>query len=397
MGRWIRSCLVGIALLAALALGAASASAEEPSLEYEAYVTAEYQGTYEEQYVDAQGDNYFFVMSFDMTSKYDLQWLSDGTLRTSNYREPVVKATGLMMIEVAKSGGGFFEPETCDYSALSPLPGDNFPINRAGPAGQLDIDAFIPHGTNYLAETSAPTAYNCSDDASLGTPGAPAGELTYDEGLAPIVEVNVRNDPNYLQDVSSKGSPVFGTGSYSIEGSVRVTSEPGLSGPSAPPPAKPVEKIEPSTPIEPPTAPPHTPTETKPIIEEIGEPIWGTGGGGQHGKPPKLKTGLRAKCPTATTGCKVTGILVASMPSAPGTLKASGTNAKQRDVTIGSTSFKLATGASSPVTIALSRSGFALLREDHHLPVSITVSVAAPGRASVKHSRALTLRLPGKH
>ncbi len=246
MERWIRSCLVGILLVAALALGTACASAEELSLEYEAYVTAEYQGTYEEQYVDAFGDNYFFVMSFDMTSKYDLQWLSDGTLRTLNYREPVVKATGLMMIEVAKSGGGFFEPETCDYSVLSPLPGDNFPLNRPGPAGQLDIDAFIPHGTNYLAETSAPTAYNCSDDASLGTPGAPVGDPTYDKGLAPVVEVNVRNDPNYLQDVSSKGSPVFGTGSYSIEGSVHVTSEPGLNGPIAPPPPNRSKKLNPA-------------------------------------------------------------------------------------------------------------------------------------------------------
>ena len=121
------------------------------------------------------------------------------------------------------------------------------------------------------------------------------------------------------------------------------------------------------------------------------------GGGDNHGVPAKLKTGLRATCPTTTTGCEVAGALVASLPSAPGANKASGANAKQRKVTIGSTSFKLAAGASSTVTIALSRSGLALLRKDHHLPVSITVSVAAPGLASVKHSRALTLRLPGKH
>ncbi len=81
----------------------------------------------------------------------------------------------------------------------------------------------------------------------------------------------------------------------------------------------------------------------------------------------------------------------------PGRAQASGANTKQHDVTIGSTSFKLAAGASSPVTIALSRAGFVLLRKEHHLPVSITVSVAAPGRASIKHLRALTLRLPGKH
>ena len=267
--------------------------------------------------------------------------------------------------------------------------GGRFPVLRAGPAGELDIDAFVPEGAQYLEEISPGSqSYECEKDASIGTPGAPFDDPTFEAALKPIVTLNVATNPDYVQNVSAEGPLVGGTGSYKIKGSVHVESE------QIPRPAKPGEKDETNTPTAPPVSPPSTPTKKKPKVEVIGAPILRVDGGGKHGLSAKLKTGVRATCPTTTTGCEVAGLLVASLPSAPGARKASGASAKQRDLAIGSTSFKLAAGASSTVTIALSRSGFALLRKDHHLPVSITVSITAPGLASVKHSRAFTLRLP---
>jgi hypothetical protein len=382
--------VLGVATVAASALPAAPASAGEPTPEYEAYVNATYQGTYEEHYVDNQGDHYDFSLNFSMFSPYDLQWMSNGTLQNLSNLAPVLKeADGRMTIEVAKAGGGFFPVETCNYLPLAIVTGGRFPVLRAGPAGELDIDAFVPEGAQYLEEISAESqSYECEKDASIGTPGAPVDDPTFEAALKPIVTLNVATNPDYVQNVSAEGPLVGGTGSYKIKGSVHVESE------QIPRPVKPAEKDETKTPIVSPVSPPSTPTKKKPKVEVIGAPILRVGGGGKHGLSAKLKTGVRATCPTTTTGCEVAGLLVASLPSAPGARKASGASAKQRDVAIGSTSLKLAAGASSTVTIALSRSGFALLRKDHHLPVSITVSVTAPGLASVKHSRAFTLRLP---
>ncbi|MGA7705960.1 MAG: hypothetical protein WB998_13835 [Solirubrobacteraceae bacterium] len=396
MGRWIRSCLLGIVLLAALALGAAPASAEEPSVEYEAIVNVTYAGLYEEHYVDNLGDRYDLAVNFQLLSPYAFQWLSNGTLQSLSNLEAIPVTTGTMKIEVAKSGGGYFEPEYCDYTPREPVTGGRFPVFRTGPPGELEVHAFMGYGSNYLqVETPAPGAYECNRDVIM-TPGAPVDDPHFEAAFEPVVQVNVLTHPLYFQDVSAEGPLVGGTGNYKINGAVQVVSEPIPH-----PPTKPVEKEETNPPTEPPVSPPGTPTETKPkvpkIVREIGAPILHLGGGGNHGGPTKLKTGLRVTCPTTTTDCEVAGVLVASPPSAPGAEKASGANAKRRKVTIGSTSFKLAAGASSAVTIALSRSGLALLRKDHHLPVSITVSVAAPGMGSVTQSRSLTLRLPGKH
>ncbi len=350
-----------------------------------------YAGLYEEHFVDNLGDRYNLAVNFDLLSPYALQWLSNGTLRSLSNLEPIPTTTGTLKVEVAKAGGGYFEPEYCDYIPLKPVTGGRFPVSRGAEAGELEVDAFTGFGPNYLqVQTPAPGAYECNRDVIM-TPGAPVDDPQFKAALEPVVRVNVRL-PDYVQSVSAEGPLVGGTGSYRIKGSVEVASEP-IS-----PPTKAVEK-EGSPPDEPPVSTPGGPTETKPkapkIVEEIGAPILRIGGGGNHGA--KLKTGLRATCPGATSGCLVAGAVVASVPGAPGGRKSSAADTKKRKVTIGSTSFKLAAGASSVVSISLSRSGLALLLKNHRLPVTITVSVAARGLAPVRDSRNLTLRASNKH
>ena len=108
-----------------------------------------------------------------MFSPYDLQWLSNGTLQNLSNFAPILKeADGRMTIEVAKAGGGFFPVETCNYLPLAIVTGGRFPVLRAGPAGELDIDAFVPDGAQYLEEISAQSqSYECEKDASIGTQG----------------------------------------------------------------------------------------------------------------------------------------------------------------------------------------------------------------------------------
>jgi hypothetical protein len=174
-----------------------------------------------------------------------------------------------------------------------------------------------------------------------------------------------------------------------IHETLTIACEPLLGPPQeVSPPAKSVEKIAPGTPVTLP-GPPAVPEIKPPLVEEIGEPIFGGGGGGGL---PKLKTGIRAKCPTTASTCGVSGAILPS--GASGAHKSS---AKQQIVSIGSVSFKLAAGGSSPVSIPLTRAGLALLRKHRRLPVTISVSVSAPGVATVKHTRRATVRLPAKH
>jgi|GEM_PF-4324567 len=389
--------------------GPATARAEEtaplPGSELPAGTTVladdldvELAGTYSEQLVEPGGDIEEVSYEYDMATEWgEVGRTGSGGLAFEN---ETIRLHGsgneIHTFEDNKIKG---ETVTCGYTTKAEVAsGGGFRLHLV--SGEvLDVDTFIPLSGQYVKKTGGE---QCLGEG-VGTDGTPTDQ-GFVAATEPVREVNLEGCKRPIVLPIDYSEEPNGD-NVDIHATLTITCMALLGPPQeVSPPAKSVEKIEPSTPIEPPVSPPHTPTEPKPIVEEIGEPIFGggggTGGGGKGGKgrtPPKLKTGLRARCPASTTGCTVTGILLASVPGAPSAHKGSAAHAKQRQVAIGSTTFKLAAGTSSPVTIALSRSGLALLSTRHHLPVSITVSIAAPGVASVKHVRALTLRLPHTH
>jgi hypothetical protein len=373
----------------------------------------EYQGTYTETYSapgggsqEAGGVEEKINYSFDTIEFYEaLRWTAQHHFTYVPGDEPEIKGFGTY----EQINEGQSEPITCTVTAvgdpeialappLFPLePEDGTGGYEPGTEGHVIVHSFLPTESNsYVTVKSKPSGSTEAGECQpvVGTPGTPTLEALVD--LEPSAIVNLNENPAYAEPILDQISSHSGNSSdqLSIQGTLTVTR----TDIERAKPSEPLEQVGPSTPIQPPKPPSSPPPIIiEPPAIEPREPVLGGGG------PLKLETGIKPKCPVTASHCSVSGRLGVTLPVSGGGHGATTAKSprarrpKARLFNVGSTGFTLAGGHSEEVTITLSRTGEKLLREHKRLPATVSVSVSAPGAATVTRTRALTLKLPTRH
>ena len=232
----------------------------------------------------------------------------------------------------------------------------------------------------------------CEFFHSVATQGEPSHESGYDVAINPFDHVEVDFDSAAAEQIykiphSYAGSFDGDEVDLADEEVVKIDRLPDLPPPfptGGPPPSK----IEPTTPIPGADAVERTATHRRTRSRREAPVLGG-------GDPPKLHTGITAKCPKAIKACTVTGVITAELPVARHASAARSARAKARRVVLGRVSFVLAGGASRKVIVALPRSAVAFLRSHPGVRARIAVTVAAPGATKVSRSRTARSGFPG--
>lgn len=399
-------------LAAGLALAPASSPASElpppPPITYPYYslpsVTVEVHGSYNEEYeAPMTHDTEDIDFHFDLSRSYsDVEWWSStsppsaGSQLGFSMKPSNVK---LDAIGTYRSASGTVKGETdCAYTQKSselesptetPFGGLIEMLPNAEAAGNMTVRFSYPLAGNFVTVTGE----ECEFVKAVGTSGTfeQEGE-EFREALSPIDLYGVDSTSGAAEQTFKFSHPY----SHTVNGDtvdldseviVKVDRLPPLppAGSGGPP-----EQHGPSTPITPPGPAPKPPIIPEP---ELGpEPPIVTGGG-----PPKVITGITAKCPKGVKECKVTGIVEGELPVARrAAIAGASRKARARRVVLGRVSFSLAAGAAKKVAITLSKSGAAFVRAHPGVRAKIAVTVTAPGSASVGRSRVARLRIPAR-
>jgi hypothetical protein len=416
--RPVAACALAAAALALAAgsalLASASSAAEPPPLPTESTliyqyfalgaVSVEVNGSYSEHYTDPEGDEEIVDFQFTESREFhQVEWRSSTPAPAPGGEVGYLEDSGQEHLEasgtfefVNGSPGLKGQTTTCSYAPTSSEPhalddpsGASIEIRPEQEAGLLFVRFSYPLAGNLITVKSGEEL--CEGHAGVGTSGEADKDAGYQEAVSRALAFLVTDTaPETLKFPNSYATTVDGDRVELNEEAVVKTEPPLLPPPIATPPKGPLEKREPSTPVPPPTTPPKPPVIQEPEVEANPPVI--TGGGGS---PPKLHTGITAKCPPAGKPCTVTGIVEAELPAPRPAGKASASRkAKLRRVVLGKVSFALAAGASKKVVITLSKAGAALLRSHPGVRAKIAVTVAAPGAAKASSTRTAKLRLP---
>jgi len=414
-----RTRLVGVAC--ALAVGAAllvpaTSPAELPSTPPEHYpyfalssVSLEASGSYHEHYTVPQtGDEETVDFKFGLKREFTgIEWLSNMPAPTPGTEFSYLEDPGQEHLEASGTyefvnGSGTLKGQAihCAYfpKTSEPKPplddrnGGLLELTPAPEAALLGVRVSYPLGSSFVGRSGEGL---CETDSGVGTSGPANTDSGVQEAISHLLYFLVNGaggSPETLTFPHSYSTDVNGD-EVNLQDELTVKVEPQLLPPPiATPPKGPLEKLEPITPITPPTTPPPT---KPPVIQEPeveANPPVITGGGGS---PPKLHTGIKAKCPNAGKPCTVTGIVEAELP-APGPARkadASRKKAKTRRIVLGKISFPLAAGASKTVVITLSKAGVAFLGSHPGVRAKIAVTVSA-GATRASRTRTAKLRLP---
>ncbi|HXP36144.1 MAG TPA: hypothetical protein VN817_00125 [Solirubrobacteraceae bacterium] len=408
----LRASLVACTLAVAPALLAPASSPADlppPVPEYEYYsipeVSAEISGTYNERYTDPEGDVENVNFSFTTKRGFEPTWWaseSPPTVRStfgSSLHEGTVKLDAFGTHETILKDFPE-EPVLCEYAPLSAEPtsegaGGLLELKpHPSEPGHMTVRASYPLSGAFIKGTSETPEFECT--GAVATSGEADKDPQFNEATSPLVEAAVNFDSGQAeQTVEVPHDYSFSVGADQVDIKDVVTVKINRLPPPPPPLGTPgpPEQHGPSTPVPPPTKPEEPPRIPEPEVEA--NPPVVTGGGGS---PPKLHTGITAKCPKGGKPCTVTGIVEAELPAPRLTGKASATRkAKLRRVVLGKVSFTLAAGAEKPVLITLSKAGAAFLRSHPGVRAKIAVTVSASGATKVSKTRTAKLRLPAAH
>jgi hypothetical protein len=408
---WSARSAVGAALLAP-----ASSSAElpppPPPPQYYPYfalfsVSLEASGSYHEHYTNpGTGDEETVDFEFGLKREFTgIEWLSNMPAPTPGTEFAYLEQPGQEHLEASGSyefvpGSGPLKGQAihCAYFPKTSEPKPPLDDRNAGllelipapEAALLGVRVSYPLGSSFVGRSGEEP---CGEDSGVGTSGPANTDSGVQEAISHLRFFLVNGpggSPETLTFSHPYSTDVDGD-EVNLKDELTVKVEPQLLPPPiATPPKGPLEKLEPSTPITPPTTPPKPPVIQEP---EVGaNPPVITGGGGS---PPKLHTGINAKCPKAGKPCTVTGVVEAELPAPRPARKADvSRKAKLRRVVLGKVSFPLAAGASKTVVITLSKAGAAFLGSHPGVRAKIAVTVSAPGATRASRTRTAKLRLP---
>ncbi len=400
-----------VALGSLLVPRADAAELPPPPIQYPYYtlpsVSVEVHGSYSEHYeAPTTHDTEDIEFHFDLSRSYsDVEWWSSTsppstgsqlgfTMKPTNVE---LAAMGTYRSEESGVGG----KTECTYSqksselessAEAPFAGLIEMRPNAEAAGAMSVRFSYPLAANFLAVGGE----ECEFVKAVGTSGTFEQESeAFREALSPVDLYAVDSTSGAAEQTFTFSHPYSHTVNgdtvdLSAETIVKVDRLPPL--PPTPGTGGPPEVRGPTTPITPPGPSPKPPVIPEP---ELGpEPPAVTGGG--SGGPPKLTTGITAKCPSGVKQCKVAGIVEGELPIGrrASTASVSRAGRKVRHVVLGRVSFVLAGEARRKVTITLSKSGAAFLRAHPGVRAKIAVTVSAPGWVAVTRSRTARLRLP---
>jgi hypothetical protein len=405
---WGGACAV-VAALCVLAPASSSAELPLPTTWYPYYeipeVSVEINGLYSERYTDPEGNVEDVKFSFTTKRSFEATWSANESppKRSSSFDATApggpakLNASGTHEIEFVDFPG---EPDLCEYSPLSAEPASEQAdgLIELKPSqfepGHMTVRANYPLNGAFIKATPTAPEFECS--SAVATSGDPSADPRFLEAISPLVEAAVNFESGQAeQTVSVPHSYSGDVGGDQFDLSDLVTVKIDRL-PLLPPPLGtegPPEMRGPTTPITPPTTPPKPPVIQEPEVEANPPVI--TGG---EGAPPKLRTGITAKCPPAGKPCAVTGIVEAELPAPRPARKADASRkAMARRVVLGRVSFPLAAGASKKVAITLSKAGVAFLRSHPGVRAKIAVTVTAPGTATASRTRIAKLRLPASH
>jgi hypothetical protein len=265
-------------------------------------------------------------------------------------------------------------------------------------AGQLTISGSL-HGvasTNYLLEVFA--------DENQNPFGAGEGQTLLERISVPADAAGNVSFTTTVAAPSAGYRYVSSTATTVPASGPGVTSEFSVNAPiasSAPPPAP--------APTPSPTPSPGAPSPgattggaTTPTPKGATTTTLSSGGGSATVSGSSVTLPVQVSCSSATSSpCTVTttaSVPASSAGKASATATATSAAAKHRKskqpVTLGHATTTLAPGASSPLHLTLNSHGLALLRSDHTLAITLVVTIAGPGRATV--TRTLHIRLKYK-
>ncbi len=399
-----------LAVAAALLAPASSLAVElpPPVPEYEYYslpeVSVEINGSYSERYTDPEGDIEDVKFFFKITRGFEVVWWASESPPTVSSRFGSSLHPGTVKLEASGTHETIFkdfpeEPVLCEYSPLSSEPTSEgagglveLKPNPSEP-GHMTARASYPLSGAFVKATTTTPEFDCS--GAVATSGDPSSDPRFLEATSPLVEAAVDFESGQAeQTVTVPHTYSFDVGADQVDINDQVVVKINRLPPPPPPRGTkgPPEQHGPSTPITPPGPAPKPPIIPEPELEP--EPPVVTGGGG----PPKLHTGIKAKCPKAGKPCTVTGIVEAELPAPrPARTAQASRKAKIRRVVLGKVSFPLAAGASKAVVITLSKAGVAFLRSRPGVRAKIAVVVSAPGAATASRTRTARLRLSAAH
>ncbi len=402
--------LLACTLAAGSALLAPASSATElppPPIEYPYYsipeVSVEINGSYSERYTDPEGDIEDVKFFFKIKRGFEPTWWASESPPTvsstfgSSLREGPVKLEEAFGTHETIFKDFPKEPVLCEYSPLSSEPAGDLIELKPNPnePGHMTVRASYPLSGAYVKASTTTPEFNCS--GAVATSGEADKDPQFNEATSPLVEAAVNFQSGQAeQTITVPHKYSLDAGEDQVDLSDEVVVKINRLPPLPPPLGTkgPPEQHGPSTPVPTPTPTPKEPPHIEEPEVEANPPVV-TGGGGS---PPKLRTGIKAKCPQAGQRCTVTGVVEVELPAPRPARKAQASRrAKAIRVVLGKVSFPLAAGASKPVVITLSRSGLEFLRSHPGVHAKIAVTVTAPGAARVSRTPAANLRLPAPH